>query len=111
LASDELLERIWAPNRFELKRDYVSLSELARRVQDVLPDDPPFEEVRAVTLQVLRGVAERNEAEFGLFRPKTFEWERWPGSPDELVAKVDADWRAYGDKIPRPGEILYLNQP
>ncbi len=110
MAAEDLLERIWAPNRVELKRDCVSLSELARGVQDELPDGTPFEEVRAVTLQVLRYVAERDEAEFGMFRPKTFAWGRWPGTPDQLIAKVDADWRAFGDRIPNPGEVLYLNR-
>jgi hypothetical protein len=112
LASDEQLERLWAPYRVELERDHVSLSELLRHVIRDLPDGTSFEEARATTLAILHGVAERDEAEFGLFRPKTFEWIRWPGSPDELIAKVEADWRVYGfDKVPLPGEILYLNKP
>lgn len=113
--SREELERLWAPYRVELERDVVSLSELLRHVIGELPGDAPFEEARAVTLAILRGVAERGEAEFGLYRRRSaavHDWAPWSGARDELMAKVEADWREYGfDRIPLPGEIVYLRRP
>lgn len=91
------LEALWAPYRHELARDYVSLSELIRRVRRERPD---LDE-RATTLEVLDYAIERGDAETGMFEDGKF-----------VAREIDAaaEWDRLG-REPNVGEVLWLNAP
>src|SRR4051794_40271768 len=81
----ERLAQIWEPYRHELRRDFVALSELVRRVRRV---DPELDgrEVRETTLEVLRYALVRGEAEAGRFEDGDFV--AFDQQPDEVVRQA-----------------------
>ncbi|MEY2425948.1 MAG: hypothetical protein QOI61_1520 [Actinomycetota bacterium] len=104
----ERFEQIWAPYRHELRRDYVSLSELVRHVRWI---DPGLDDrgARETTLEVVRNALTRGDAEAGQFVDGAFT--AWVLAPDEVVRRAAAEWDELGDRVPNPGEILWLNEP
>jgi len=93
----ERLEEIWQPYRHELRRDYVALSELIRRVRRV---DPELDDrqVRETTLEVLRCALVRGEAEAGQFEEG--EFVPWGEPPGEVVRRAAVEWDELGGKDP-----------
>ncbi len=98
------VELLWERYRVELRRDFIALSELVRRVARVHPDLGEAD-VRRATFDVLRFALEREEAEAGQFEDGVFvPWDQPPG----VVARRAADaWDALG-RTPNVGDILWL---
>jgi hypothetical protein len=98
------VEQLWEPYREELRRDFISLSELVRRVARMHPDLGDAD-VRRATFDVLRYVLEREEAEAGQFDGGTFA--PWDQPPGVVVRRAAEAWDALG-RTPNVGEILWL---
>jgi hypothetical protein len=104
----ERLEQLWKPYRRELRRDFVALSELVRRIHRADPD-LDGRKVREATLELLRYALVRGDAEAGQFEDGDFA--AWGQPPDEVVRRAAAAWDELGGREPNVGEILWLREP
>ena len=103
------LEHIWRPYRQELRRDYVSLSELVRRTRRVHPNLSD-DELRHALLQLLGYVLRRREAQAGQFAQGR-EFVGWEQTPEEILERIEREWQALGPSDPAVGAIMWLREP
>jgi hypothetical protein len=109
LPASEQLERIWSPYRHELTRDHVGLWALIGAVKDAEPEGTA-EDVRSMTMEVLRYALERSDAVAGHFDGKTYAFVPWEGSADDVIARAEREWDVLG-REPNIGEVLALMPP
>ena len=108
--SDENLEELWSPYRYELTVDYVGVWELDRHVRRAQPelDD---ESVRETVLLLIERALDRHEAQVGTL-PRGVEGltEVWREPVNVIIHRIRREWIALG-RAPDPGELVWLQRP
>ena len=83
--------------RNEADRDFISLCLIAGDVEyDLALVDQ--QEIRDKSLQIVRGLMDRDvyPGDYTLESLKTVGFMFWPGTPDELVKRIETEWIALG---------------
>jgi hypothetical protein len=106
----EVFASLWEPYRHELKGDWVSLSELVRRVQREMPELDDLE-ARRVTLELIEEALVRGEAEAGTGPVSGHGLAQvWREPSDEIVARIDQEWGALTRPL-QPGDVVWFDRP
>jgi hypothetical protein len=95
----------------ECREDEVGLWYIIGYLRDDLGIEDP-DEVRQTTLQLVRELLERGDIVAGWYAPRDMgfpAWKilSWPGSIEEILARIDREWKELG-REPRIAEIVIL---
>lgn len=100
----------------ECKEDHVGLWEVVWSTRFLLNrEEPPGgdkdhaaqEDVRRMTLRVLKELLEEGLVQAGFPAPDGRGFQPWPMPPSEVVARVQSEWDALG-REPNIGEIAWF---
>src|SRR5689334_627281 len=90
----------------ECERDHVGLWEVIDAAQSDL-GATNAEETRALTLRLARLLLERSGMQVGFPTPDGRGFVPWDLSPDQAVARIDAEWSALG-REPNIGDVAWF---
>jgi hypothetical protein len=103
-------QQVWSPLKRELERDYLSLEEIIRRTRRVHPSLNAAE-THLLVMEVIGHAVRSGEAQACQYDRSQDRYIVWEQPADEILTRIDREWRELGVEVPRAGEVVWLCRP